>query len=351
MCADIDTYLSLKEVSYYPRARKLDIFCKPEMGSRYNRALLKKVNKHFIVMPRLVVLPFLILFDLIDKFATHRAYLTPTGHYEGELNHIIHSLPSPIKVNQDEILRFQTLIKNEDLQVDRIAVIALRDPKFSRDMQGNHADSSIHRNFDRFQSELLIKELIKNGYGVVRAGSSAETRDSQFSGKFFDYANSSIRSDINDLTLFSLARFCVGMDTGLHNLALILRKPLYLLSTPAFTNKMSSTLLRLIHYCDFLDSNTGLPLDLAEMSQRGVFSAKGAEDFQNIGIYPAPMSHRDIRDFISEIDLFERGIWRESEESKELKMIFLNYLKPFGFKSDSAFKFPNFWAKKSIWLS
>jgi hypothetical protein len=39
-----------------------------------------------------------------------------------------------------------------------------------------------------------------------------------------------------------------------------------------------------------------------------------------------------------------------NEESRELRRIFPDLTKAYGFKVDSALKFPNFWAKKSIWL-
>jgi len=87
------------------------------------------------------------------------------------------------------------------------------------------------------------------------------------------------------------------------------------------------------------------------MSARGVFTATGPEDFSRIGVMPNRMSEQDIRSFVGEIHQFENGLWEESAESKEIKTAFLDYLEPYGFKKDSKFKFPNYWSKKSNWLS
>lgn len=350
MSADLDTYLSLKQIPNCVEKRTFDIFCKPKSNISFNRFLLEKVEDYFFLMPRYIVLPFLILCNSISAFKEHRVYLTPEGNYEGELNYIIHNLPSPILIKNAEIKSLIASLTELSLPTDRIVSLALRDDKYVKEATGTSAEYSKYRNFDNSQSIVLISELIKFGYGVVRGGNLAHRLKSPKAKGFFDYADSTIGSDRNDLALFSIAKFCVGMDTGLHNLALMFRKPLYLISTPSFTNKLTSPLLKLVHYCDFLDVKTGAPINLREMNARGVFKALGAEHFKALEIRPSRMAEEDIVAFVKELNLFEEGLWQESEESREIKRVFLKYLQPHGFRPDSAFKFPNFWAKKSIWL-
>ena len=350
MSADLDTYISLKKVKT-PTRRNFDLLCLPDSNTNFNKAIIAKVSGSLIILPRLLVVPFLIIINEIRPFNVHRLQLTPPDRFTGECNTTIHNLASPIIIENHESQIIENELFRESIPINNLVVLAMRDSLFSSSLSGVEDLSTSYRNIDGAQTKALVEELVKFGFGVVRAGSKSKELDIDRNLIFWDYARSEIQSDINDVVVFSFASFCIGADTGLHELALLNRKALYLISTPAFTNKLTSPLLRLVTYCDFIDSHTNGPIGLAEMSARGVFTATGPEDFSRIGVKPNRMSEQDIRSFVGEIHQFENGLWEESAESKEIKTAFLDYLEPYGFKKDSKFKFPNYWSKKSNWLS
>lgn len=351
LTSDLDTYISLKKLKKSCQKRSIDFICKPNSEARINQALFAKFSESLTIWPRRLVVPFLILCNEINQFHEHRLAFTPKGKFEGELNYLIHQSPSPIKVESHEVDGITRALKSKGISIDHLVVLALRDAQFTQNTFKTDAEYSIHRNFDESQTKTLIQGLTTLGFRVIRAGSEALRLAQGDEILFWDYANSNLRSDKNDLAIFSLAKICIGMDTGLHNMALLFRKPLHLVSTPSFTNKLTSPLLRLVAYCNFTDERTGLSLNLKEMKDRGVFSATGYEDFKKIGVRPIRMPEKDILSFVSEVNQFEMGQWEESSESKNLKRAFLNYLEPYGFKRDSQFVFPNYWSKKSNWLS
>lgn len=351
MSADLDTYITLKKSARTNFSNSLDLLCLPDPKSGFNRALIYKLRKELIVLPRFIIVPFLIVINEVGIFKVHRLYLTPERKFTGELNDTIHLLESPVTVSQEESLTVLGEFRKNSIDKNSVVILALRDSLYSSSILDPMSTKTSYRNIDEHQAKTLIEELTKHGYGVVRAGSIANNLESVDKHKFWDYANSDVRSDINDLILFYLGRFCVAADTGLHELAFLNRKPVYLFSIPAFTNKLTSPLLRLVAYCDFFDSVSLEPLGLSEMQKRGVFAATGIEHFQQMGVRPNRMSEDDIARFIEEVHEFERGSWEESKESMEIKCEFLRYLEPYGFKRDSEFKFPNYWSRKSNWLS
>jgi len=351
MSADLDTYLALKKEEPNSRTWTLDFFCEPSRDANFNKALVRQFSDLVHIWPRYLVLPFLIVSNEFNFLSVHRLDFTPKGKYEGELNHLVHQTSPQFIVEEDRRTQMSQVLLGKSISINKLIVLALRDSLFTSQALGVNTDYSMYRNFDKLQVNSLIEELVTLGYGVVRAGSKAFELATFYENQFWDYANSNFRSDENDLAIFSLAKVCIGIDTGLHNLALLFRKPLYLISTPSFTNKLTSPLLRLVTYCDFIDSHTNGSIGLAEMRARGVFTATGPEDFSRIGVKPNRMSEQDIRSFVGEIHQFENGLWEESAESKEIRTAFLDYLEPYGFKKDSKFKFPNYWSKKSNWLS
>ena len=351
MSSDLDTYISLKRIESPTRTRKIDFLCKPNSRTHFNKALISKCSRSLNILPRLLVVPFNIALNEFQTFTVHRLNLTPLNMFTGESNVTIHNLSSPVKIEKHEIQVVQSELERRSIPGNNLIVLALRDSQFSSSILGADDTFTEYRNLDQGQTETLVGELARHGFAVVRAGSKAREISINHDVVFWDYANSKVRSDSNDLALFSLATFCIGADTGLHELAFLNRKPLHLISTPAFTNKLTSPLLRLVAYCDFLDSNTGDPIGLAEMRDRGVFSATGLEHFRQIGVKPGRMPEDDIRSFVREVYEFENGLWEESSEASEIRTVFLDYLEPYGFRKDSKFRFPNYWSKKSNWLS
>jgi len=195
------------------------------------------------IWPRYLVLPFLIVSNEFNFLSVHRLYFTPKGKYEGELNYLVHQTSQQFIVEEDKLTQMSEVLLGKSISINKLVVLALRDSLFTSQALGVNTNYSMYRNFDKLQVNSLIEELVTLGYGVVRAGSKVFELDSFYESQIWDYSNSNFRSDENDLAIFSLAKMCIGMDTGLHNLALLFRKPLHLISTPSFTNKLTSPLL------------------------------------------------------------------------------------------------------------
>lgn len=170
-----------------------------------------------------------------------RLQLTPPNRSTGECNTTIHNLTSPIKIEKHESQVIENELYRESIPITNLVILAMRDSQFRSSLSDVEDLSTSYRDIDRAQTTALVEELVKFGFGVVRAGSKAKELDIDRNLNFWDYAGSEVQSDINDLVLFSFASFCIGADTGLHELALLNCKALYLISTPAFTNKLNKS--------------------------------------------------------------------------------------------------------------
>ena len=350
MSSDLDTYLTLRMVGVGEQKRALDIFCGPPSKPPFNKSLFILLAKDLIVVPRLFVIPFLIIINEINSMKRHRAFLNPEGNFEGQLNDLIHRYDSPLLLPEDAVVRFLSELPDDFRKSSDKVVLALRDSTYTEKIIGVDSNYSVLRNMDENQIEMIVNTLTFNGCKVIRGGSVSKPLAKIQNVNFYDYSNSSLRNDFNDLALFATSKFCIGADTGLHNLALLMRKPTYLLSTPSFTNKLTSPLVKLVAYCDFVDTKTNNPLSLYEMKERGVFTTTGNSDLFEVGVTVRRMDEKSIFEFIGEVLKYERGEWEPSSYSIELKWKFLEYLEPHGFKMDSTFNFPNYWARNSKWL-
>jgi putative glycosyltransferase (TIGR04372 family) len=303
-----------------------------------------------MVVPRLFVIPFLIIINETNFMKDHEAFLNPEGNFEGELNNLIHRYDSPLSLSEDAVVGFLNELPDDFRKSSEKVVLALRDSTYTEKVIGADSNYSSIRDMNENQIEMIVNTLTFNGCKVIRGGSASKPLSKIRNLNFYDYSNSSLRNDFNDLALFATSKFCIGADTGLHNLALLMRKPTYLLSTASFMNKLTSPLVKLIAYCDFVDTKTNNSLSLYEMKERGVFNMTGGSDFFEAGVTVRKMDEKSIFEFICEVLKFERGEWEASSYSIELKRKFLEYLKPHGFKMDSTFNFPNLWARTSKWL-
>ncbi len=351
MSADLDTYVTLKKRRNPGHVKSLDIFCRPPENPPFNRSLLGVFSESLLLAPRVMVVPFLILTNEIPLMKSHRISLNPEGYFEGELNNFVHLKPSNIRIPESEVKKFKERLPYDLGTQGNIVYLALRDTSYTEKLLGVDGEYAKYRNMDESQIKTIIDTLTKNNFKVIRGGNKANPLADARHNNFFDYSNSTIKNDFNDLVLASIADFCIGGDTGLHNLPMLFRKRMYLISTPSFTNKLTSPLIKLVHYCDFIDVKTKKVLNLQQLNERGVFSTTGSTDLFAIGVTVQRMDERSISKFILEVLEVESGRWEPSLESLELKSVFLDYLSPRGFKKDTLFNFPNFWAKDSKWLA
>jgi putative glycosyltransferase (TIGR04372 family) len=281
----------------------------------------------------------------------HRVYLNPEGYFEGELNNLVHLQDSKIRIPESEVKKFEEKLPFDIGTKDKTVYLALRDTAYTEKLLEFDGEYAKYRNMDESQIKTIIDTLTKNNFKVIRGGNKANPLTEVTHNDFFDYSNSTIKNDFNDLVLASIADFCIGGDTGLHNLPLLFRKRMYLISTPSFTNKLASPLIKLVSYCDFIDVKTKKVLNLQQLNERGVISTTGSTDLFALGVTVQRMDETSISKFILEVLEVESGRWEPSSESLELKNVFLYYLSPHGFKKDALFNFPNFWAKDSKWLA
>lgn len=351
MSADLDTYVTLKKKRNPGQVKSLDVFCRPPKHPPFNRSLLGAFSQYLGLAPRVMVVPFLILINEIPLMKPHRVYLNPEGYFEGELNNLVHLQHSKIRIPESEVRKFKEKLPFDIGTKDKTVYLALRDTAYTEKLLGFDGEYAKYRNMDESQIKTIIYTLTNNNFKVIRGGNKANPLTDVRHNDFFDYSNSTIKNDFNDLVLASIADFCIGGDTGLHNLPLLFRKRMFLISTPSFTNKLTSPLIKLVSYCDFIDVKTKKVLNLQQLNERGVFSTTGSTDLFALGVTVQRMDERSISKFILEVLEVESGRWEPSSESLELKSVFLDYLSPHGFKKDSLFNFPNFWAKDSKWLA
>jgi putative glycosyltransferase (TIGR04372 family) len=114
---------------------------------------------------------------------------------------------------------------------------------------------------------------------------------------FLDYANSKIRSDFLDFYISSVSMLAICTDSGMMQFPIAFRKPLGLVNVPAFHGLLKGKCLTLFQFKTFLDSSTGVELNLIELLSRGFEEVDDLRGFLDIGITHQENSPEELLNF------------------------------------------------------
>lgn len=136
-----------------------------------------------------------------------------------------------------------------------------------------------------FEAQLFVEAcqyLVAEGFTVVRVGTPTSNLMPEMDG-VIDYANSSLRSEVNDLVLMRECSFVVSTQTGPDALALALRKPVLYVDTLVLSQFFLGTKLATWNPRKFLAHSSVKPLTLDELLQSRFAWMKAPDDFLESG--------------------------------------------------------------------
>tara|TARA_B100000989_G_scaffold233385_2_gene180175 strand:+ start:3219 stop:4487 length:1269 start_codon:yes stop_codon:yes gene_type:complete len=224
---DTEIYLSLKNKNIQENKFYVDLisFKKPIS----NKAVIKIYQKYILIYP-LFIIRLLCDFDrlFINIFRVtdcHSAY--KKRNFKFDNLDFINSKNPYLKLDDFDLANCENILKINGIDVNRkIIVFIIRDQAYLNHYFRGNWDYHEYRNYDIDKFELIFKELIDQGYFVIRMGKKMNKKINIQSNLFLDYAFCDFKSDILDLYLMSNAYFAVSTLTGLDWISFINNVPI-----------------------------------------------------------------------------------------------------------------------------
>jgi putative glycosyltransferase (TIGR04372 family) len=162
------------------------------------------------------------------------------------------------------------------------------------------AKSTHYRNSSIDDYIEAIEYLTHQGFGVIRMGRLANKCNFEIRG-FFDYANSHLRSDTNDLVLMANCDFVISTCSGIDEVATLYRKKVYLVNFLPLGEFRLSQLRPLILPKGIRDCQSKQGLALNEIVERGLWEANSTNTYEKANIEIVDCSPKTIAKFAKQV--------------------------------------------------
>jgi len=164
--------------------------------------------------------------------------------------------------------------------------------------------------------EQLARNLLKQGFSVVRTGSVAKQRMCIESPDFLDYPFSSSRSEFMDVFLYAACQLTVaGSGSGIDYMAASMRKPIVWcdlrpLSPPTYPDHLSLFIFSGLRWTE-----SGVSLTLDEILK---YQFSMTEQFRESGLEFIPNTAIEVIEAVDELWLRINGLWDSSSDNELL---------------------------------
>lgn len=166
------------------------------------------------------------------------------------------------------------------------------------------ARNTDYRNLDIDLCKLMISELCRLGFTVIRMGSVASEWKFNHPG-FINYANSNLKSPRLDVGIFNLSKFTISTGTGVDDFSTSFRKRCYTFNEAPFFDVRLSRLRPLVLPKTIWNVSKDAPLTLAEIFQMNVGSLRFSEIMLEKGLEYRPVGDQELVEWIRQVVRFE----------------------------------------------
>ena len=267
-----------------------------------------------------------------------------------EVSGVFKGTKSPLpQANKDVQDRIAMMCNDFDIELDKLVLLCIRDSGYGESISMGDAERiAEYRNSDILRYSEAINLLIDSGFFVVRMGNEHKPLHNIDHSKFVSFSKLSDEYAMEQIDLFQSCSFVISSDTGLNKLAVICRKPLYMLNVGAFTDRFLHDLTHLVLYKKFKSKVSGKELTMGELITKNILKITDSEEFDKRDIVIEENSSEELRLFVSEIIEICNSQWVESCESKRMRERFKRELEFQGYDFGD-FAFPNFFARDRKW--
>jgi len=235
------------------------------------------------------------------------------------------------------------------IRSDKLVLLCVRDPAYGQSIKFEKGEVSAEYRNSNFTNYLDgIRLLLDSGYSVIRMGNKHKGDEDVGVDGLFSFPKLKFQYSIDQIDLFRDCAFVLSTDTGLNNLAILSRKPLYMVNMGSFTDRFLHGLTKLVLYKSFVDAETQQRIPLTDILSFHAQTYIDSKSFSEKGISILENSSSDIFSFVAEAIQFHESRWSQSVESRKLTSYFKDMMANEGHEM-GLFAFPNFYSKGYTW--
>ena len=253
---------------------------------------------------------------------------------------------SPIVISRKSSFYRKYNVLNQFLEGRKgLVLLCIRDSGYGSSIGMKSAEEIAEYRNSNFNNYLgAIDVLTQRGYSVVRMGMKNSVIPDSKIPDFYEYSYLKTKYSLEQIDLFSNCSFVISSDTGLNKMAVLCRKPLYMLNMGAFTDRFLHGLTPLVMYKKFYDIGSNKELKLEDLISKLAYTFTDSKDFQKSRIHLEENSYLQIRLFAKEsLEVYESK-WIQSSGSKRITKKFRDTLGTENWNMGD-FQFPNFYAE------
>lgn len=242
------------------------------------------------------------------------------GDFFSKMDQSIHSMPMTLNSNA----RFKVLTEQLGIEQDRpIICLDVRNSDYKRyqlpirdGTSGMKLESLLrsqeHRNSTINQFQYAIEYLVAHGYAVIRLGMPRQDETKLPSSGFVDYANSALRSPLNDLLLLENSDFLISTVSGPMEVARSLRKKTLALDVGSLNilnqSQLSAHTIPIVLPKVIVDVDTGKPVDGSSLKSSGMLR----------------MNHRELSRFLTTSESYKMVSNSQEAIKQTVELFFTN---------------------------
>ena len=305
--------------------RIIDLFYTVRYGVS-NYEILKLWKKKMIIFPYYFLEPLDRLLNQLEKknnVPKVKNFVSKIRDLDGNLN----KYPPTIYLDEEQNKFCIKELEKKSIDINHNKYVCLfnRDDaylnSFKKKKNWNYLS---HHNYKIKSFELAARKLSSKNIKVFRMGAKVEDKFDLNDENIFDYANSSLRSELMDIFLASNCYFGISCGTGSSHVAILNRKPIVDLNANLhhlFTFLDKSILLSKHYFSKKKNRN----LTLTEILNYREDEIRKREQLEIQNIEMIDCSQEEIADAVDEMYLRLENQWNDTEDIKLLQKKFRNH--------------------------
>ena len=281
-----DTALYLIEKKKIEKKKKLlDFLYFPKKIS--NQQIKKMWRREISISSVYLIRPFWLIFSFLN-LRDHLAGISKTQCRD--IKNLLPKNKNIIKFTEEEIAYCKNILKINKINEKKIILMILRDSNFLKKTmlkKGKMHLFNYHnfRNPDVNTYKKAIKFLLKNDYHVIRMGKHLQKKLPIKNKKYVELFNSKFHSDLLEIYLGSICKFCISSSTGYDEVPKIFNRPILYTNVCPISDIQANSKNFMIIFQRYFDSFSKKELTFTEIVKKNCHEIYSSFEFKKKKIF------------------------------------------------------------------
>jgi putative glycosyltransferase (TIGR04372 family) len=281
-----------------------------------NKQLAKMWKRKLIVLPIFLIRPFWLIFRLF-KIKGHLAGISENQNRD--INNLLYNSKKILNFTKKEILYCRNILKKNKIDKRRIILLICRDDNYLKKRFGEGYHYHNYRNVEIETYRKTIKYLLSKNYHVIRMGKYLKKNLILKNDKYIELFNSQFHSDLMEIYLASICKFCITSSTGYDEVPKIFDRPILYTNVCPLSDIQANNKKFKIIFQKYIEKKKNKILTLSQIVQRNIHELYDSSEFKKHNIILKKNSSEEILQATKEIIYDLDGIKYKKDDKLQKK--------------------------------